>query len=208
VLYRVDAVWDVYLVGNIMKNIIYVACFLAVSAIPSAPAFAESCGDTSFSALAASDCRGSFVGNIGGGPSDIAAQLSDLSSFGWGTFSFEGKSDDGGSGPFTSNLGGTTNVTLTFDSAISGTFVLGLKAANQYSYYLFDALSPVSSLTFSSTAGVALNGNLIPQGLSHANLYTATTPVPEPGTYAMLIAGLGLMGIVARRRNKKTAVFM
>jgi hypothetical protein len=32
------------------------------------------------------------------------------------------------------------------------------------------------------------------------NLTTAT-PVPEPGTYAMLLAGLGLLGIAARRRN-------
>jgi hypothetical protein len=28
--------------------------------------------------------------------------------------------------------------------------------------------------------------------------------VPEPETYAMLLAGLGLMGTIARRRNKKT----
>ena len=28
-------------------------------------------------------------------------------------------------------------------------------------------------------------------------------PVPEPETYAMLIAGLGLIGAVSRRRNKK-----
>jgi len=29
------------------------------------------------------------------------------------------------------------------------------------------------------------------------------TPVPEPETYAMLLAGLGLMGFVARRRQKR-----
>jgi hypothetical protein len=28
-----------------------------------------------------------------------------------------------------------------------------------------------------------------------------TTPVPEPTTYAMLLGGLGLMGVVARRRK-------
>ena len=31
-------------------------------------------------------------------------------------------------------------------------------------------------------------------------------PVPEPGTYAMMLAGLGLMGFVARRRRGRTAV--
>ena len=31
------------------------------------------------------------------------------------------------------------------------------------------------------------------------------TPVPEPETYAMLLAGLGLMGAVARRRKSKQA---
>jgi hypothetical protein len=30
----------------------------------------------------------------------------------------------------------------------------------------------------------------------------SVVPVPEPETYAMLIAGLGLMGVVARRRRK------
>lgn len=32
-----------------------------------------------------------------------------------------------------------------------------------------------------------------------------TLPVPEPETYAMLLAGLGVMGVIARRRNKKAA---
>lgn len=32
--------------------------------------------------------------------------------------------------------------------------------------------------------------------------YTPTTPIPEPETYAMMLAGLGLLGFVARRRMK------
>lgn len=32
------------------------------------------------------------------------------------------------------------------------------------------------------------------------------SPIPEPETYAMLLAGLGLMGFVARRRQRKLAV--
>jgi hypothetical protein len=43
----------------------------------------------------------------------------------------------------------------------------------------------------------AVNGASAPTGmLAFAN------PVPEPETYAMLLAGLGLMGAIARRRNK------
>jgi hypothetical protein len=30
-------------------------------------------------------------------------------------------------------------------------------------------------------------------------------PVPEPETYAMLLAGLGLMGAIAKRRKDKQA---
>lgn len=35
--------------------------------------------------------------------------------------------------------------------------------------------------------------------------YTPTEPIPEPETYVMLLAGLGLMGAVARRRKQKAA---
>lgn len=41
--------------------------------------------------------------------------------------------------------------------------------------------------------------------LASANGYGYTylaAPVPEPETYAMLLAGLGLIGVVARRRRK------
>jgi hypothetical protein len=32
-----------------------------------------------------------------------------------------------------------------------------------------------------------------------------TSPVPEPETYAMMLAGLGLVSIVARRRKQRQA---
>jgi PEP-CTERM motif len=35
--------------------------------------------------------------------------------------------------------------------------------------------------------------------------YVEVTPIPEPETYAMLLAGLGLLGFVARRRKLKEA---
>lgn len=39
------------------------------------------------------------------------------------------------------------------------------------------------------------------QGYGNSSEYTPTSPIPEPETYAMMLAGLGLMGLVARRRK-------
>ena len=113
----------------------------------------------------------------------------------------EVQGEHAGNGPFTGDPDVATNGTLTFDQAISGWFVIGLKAANNYSYYLFNATSPITSLTYDSTAGVALNRNDIPQALSHANLYAVAQPVPEPETYALMMAGLAAVGFLSRRRK-------
>jgi len=42
-------------------------------------------------------------------------------------------------------------------------------------------------------------GDLVSEGI------TLTSPIPEPETYAMLLAGLGLLGFAARRRKATTA---
>lgn len=168
---------------------------LAVLASLSLPALAENCAATTFTALASTACRGSFTGDINGDPSETAYLNTQFG----GSFTYLGKSDDTGNGPFTSNPQVSTGGTLTFDSALSSTFVIGLKAADNFSYYLFNPVGPVTSLTFNSTAGVATNAQGIPQALSHANLYV--TAVPEPETYALMIAGLGVLGFVARRRK-------
>jgi len=43
------------------------------------------------------------------------------------------------------------------------------------------------------------------QSVSFGYTYTFAAPVPEPETYAMLLAGLGLMGFMARRRKQRGA---
>lgn len=56
--------------------------------------------------------------------------------------------------------------------------------------------------TFNLTPGETYWFQLSGHGL--AATYTVTlAPVPEPETYALLLAGLGLMGAVARRRQSK-----
>ena len=77
-----------------------------------------------------------------------------------------------------------------------------------------------SGISFSTSTGpswnlyydngtFALRSDLNPGGNASSespiNL-TVTAAIPEPETYAMMLAGLGLMGFVIRRRKQKVAV--
>jgi hypothetical protein len=138
----------------------------------------------------------SCTGSVGGNLSEGAI------SFGGDSFAFIGKTsnDNTGAGPFQA-FGVDFNAgTLTFDQAWTGTFILGLKAGNFSSLYKFSSTTPVTSIAF-DTLGVAVNGNGIGLGLSHANLYGGVAAVPEPETYAMLLVGLAALGFKARQRR-------
>lgn len=169
--------------------------FALAAAAAATPALAENCADTGFVALAAADCRGAFVGGLSGNPAENVA----LAAAWGGTWSFAGKSDDGGNGPFSSNPQIAFSGALLFDAPISGDFVIGLVAGNQFSYYRFHTTAAVASLIFDTTEGVATTVQGNPLALSHAALYVSA--VPEASTGAMLLAGLLPMGwLVLRRR--------
>jgi len=68
-------------------------------------------------------------------------------------------------------------LTSTFASLASGTYQLNI--------------SGTAGSWFGGAYGVALSA--------------VAQPVPEPESYAMLLAGLGLMGTIARRRSKNSA---
>jgi hypothetical protein len=62
--------------------------------------------------------------------------------------------------------------------------------------FVFDAPQTVTLSFFAKGKSDSYGGSI--DNVSFTNI----TPVPEPETYAMLLAGLGLMGTIARRRNK------
>jgi aspartyl-tRNA synthetase len=94
---------------------------------------------------------------------------------------------------------GSTGGSFSISPTVSGPFAIALKAANAFSLYYYDSsVTNVASLIY-STAGTAVNNNGKLQNLSHATLYQ---PVPEPETYAMMLAGLAGLGFIARRRKQ------
>jgi hypothetical protein len=94
--------------------------------------------------------------------------------------------------------------TLNLLAPIDGAFAIALKSSTNFSLYYFNGVGPaIGSLAY-STIGTSVNRRGLPQDLSHATLYlTNAVPVPEPETYAMLLAGLAGIGFVLRRRQQR-----
>lgn len=181
---------------SLRAGLLTVACITAAAA--TLPAWAESCHDSNFSSLAAADCRGSLAGFLSGN----ASEASYLNSQWIGQWAYAGSSADTGNGPFTQNPQVMFNGQLSFDAPISGDFIIGLESSGQHSFYLFHAATGVAALSFDSTEGVATSPQGNPLPLTHATLYTPSA-VPEPASYALLLAGLGAVGFVSARTRQR-----
>lgn len=144
-------------------------------------------------------CAGYYPGNIFSSSSaDEGTQSTALTYLG-----FVGSPDfttiyAPGSGYKVDFSGITTDQSVSFPavSTLFGTTFIGVHwGGNQSAIYKLNLTTPVSSVTIKG---------LNPGGLSNAVLFGTETPVPEPTTWALMIAGLGAVGMSMRRR--KTAV--
>jgi hypothetical protein len=177
-------------------NSLAVAATLSLASLGASATAVVRCSDSSATTGNAGyiSCQGPTSGNIAPGQTSTALFS------GFGTFNLVGKSDDAGFGPFASNPAGVTSGTLSFDTPQTGLFVLGIKGGPDFSLYLFNGgVAGISTLSFDTLGIVKGNGSAGP-GLSHLALFTQ--PVPEPESYALMLAGLAVVGTIVRRRRQ------
>ena len=161
------------------------------------PAPSNSCAGASIS-MAGASCIGFISGNLNGNKPSLTEINNNLGV--WGVHLTQAVAS-------TSMLSSLTGNTINFSQQLYGdtivsihygnvTDVLGNKLNNVTAFYRFDAGHGAGVDSFTT----AFNS------LSNATLYstgTVVAAVPEAETYAMMLAGLGLLGVVARRRKQK-----
>ncbi|HKX42163.1 MAG TPA: PEP-CTERM sorting domain-containing protein [Burkholderiaceae bacterium] len=103
-----------------------------------------------------------------------------------------------------SGIPGTSGTwTLSADQAVTLDLVFAMHGSNRSGAFLFDDLSIGSSGSGTWEINWPNNGGNIPN-YSNLTLFVrdvVVTPVPEPETYALMLAGLGAIGFMARRRR-------
>lgn len=117
-----------------------------------------------------------------------------------------------GSATSSANVGGMVSIDglgpVSAGGSLSRTATLSIPGL-ETGYYSVEGSAPYGTFsTFSFSSGVlALSASggtaaITGQPQNEFKFYFDATPVPEPETYAMMLAGLGLIGfIAARRRN-------
>jgi len=173
-------------------------------------------GNVTFEGASANDCYGVVTGNING--NNGAAFLNGLN---WGTgwtyldatnspgatfmgLEFKVAATRGATGSWTlaavdTNGGAALNLPASLD------FAVALKAGNEYAVWGFDNVVVDGSDNGFFSIVLTNEGGKTPD-LSHLIVFGresdggSISAIPEAKTYAMLLAGLGLIGFAARRK--------
>ncbi|WP_229213336.1 MULTISPECIES: PEP-CTERM sorting domain-containing protein [unclassified Duganella] len=180
-----------------MKNLLpklVAAALLSASGLASAAGCATTDLTFDLPGVTVSKCYSTAGNVVDSSPADKLTVSNLLAS----QFSFFGQSG----APITSfNVSAdplTHVTTYDFPQLLTGNVIVGLHFGNGQggpgnvtNFYAFNAGSGVDKFF------TAL------QATSNAGLYQIGAPVPEPETYAMMLAGLGLVGFIARRRKTR-----
>ncbi len=84
-------------------------------------------------------------------------------------------------------------------ATLLSSMTLSLGAINSWSSHSIFNMAGIDKLVLDGS-----QSGFSPYGVDNLQ-FNSAAPVPEPETYAMMLAGLGLLGIVARRRRQQTA---
>lgn len=123
--------------------------------------------------------------------------------------SFAGKTFDVGIDVNTTSAASET-LTL-FDVSVGGTIVYEFSGSQNLAATAFNGngfydwlLSSIDLTPYASTDIVTFRAVWTGDVDGYESFFLIPTAVPEPGSYAMLIAGLGVVGYMARRRRQQT----
>lgn len=110
------------------------------------------------------------------------------------SFSYAGRPDtpSGAQSSMQVFWGGRLVDTVTAVNGVWTTDTLTLSSSSPVTGLTFKSIGPTSAISFGSY-------------LDKVSVTSVAAAVPEPGTYAMLLAGLGLVGFTARRCKAKAA---
>ena len=173
-------------------------------------------GNVTFEGASANDCYGVVTGNINGndgvaflngmnwGSSWTYLDATDSTSATFMGLQFSVSATSGAAGSWTltgmdTNGGAALNLPTSLD------FAVGLKAGNEFAVWGFDNVVVDGSDSGTFSIVFTNKGGNTPE-LSHLIVFGRESgggtiaAIPEADTYAMLLAGLGLVGFVARRR--------
>lgn len=197
-------------------------CALAAACF-SVPAFAVcggsaglTPGDVTFNGQLASACHGVVIGN---------AKAGSVDSLGWGDgWHLLGKDQDTSFASFmgvdfqldaSGHTSGNWSLLATDTNGLDGLnlpmeldLVVVLKASNRYAAYFFDDAILDGSDGGTWSVAFTNHGGQVP-GLSYLGLYVRVDAdggipaIPEAHTYALMLVGLGLVGLAARQRARR-----